>query len=1326
MSQFAIVLSEGWTETMYETMRAAAESEEFSFYFYFIQFYLIFSHFFCSLILLSLFVAVILDNLELDEDVKKIKQLKAREQSAETQKKLPLRLRVFEKFPNHPQMVSLKRVNNDFDVPKIRESFMRQFLGDEFNIVEETSFNNNNANSMQNENETENKIIKSSSIKIIRPKIGSTLNKLPSIIENPNSSVNLTSQNKTVVNLTDVNNSNMLQNRKITTSNAQAAKFRILNNIRMQRAGRFSMKKMAINNIIQKSNNQRLFNSGNNSNETGQNMTQIVGFMPDQNLNAGDVSIAQKRINRNRDKSKNVSSVNGAIAGVKANTAAAASSSNKQQQRTNPMFNQVPGASGAPSGGNIDFKIFQYKKQQAELKRNQLEDDLKENHPYFDKPLFTIGRESNFRKFCQMIVEARYNRRKLVRNDLTSASATAKDKYKKFYKFLGLVSYLDWIMIAVTIQSCIGMMFESPTRRLVEVWQLKIVEYLFVLFMSIEITLKVCAYGFFFTPNAVIKDFGGILDLFIFSVSLVFLYLSPEEVGVNSGAQILMLLRCLRPLRIFTLVPHMRKVIYELCKGFKEILLVSILIVAFIFVFANYGIQIFGGRLARCNDVKMIEKKSCTGIYKRNVFVTKLKLAKKNNVTPAIWVPRVWANPYNFNFDSIGSAMLTLFEVLSLEGWLEVRDVIIERMGTRHAVFVHVFVFIGTMIGLTLFVGVVITNYSENKGTALLTVDQRRWLDLKGRIKLSQPLHIPPRPDNSPFRAFIFDITQNKKFKRFSAFIVLLNCALLSIPWKVEDTATNVLATLAALFTLLFLFEAIMKVCALGFMGYRQSTRNIADFIITLLGLIWIIMHFSSFSKKEIRETSNSFGFVVIVLRFFTITGKHATLKMLMLTILNSIFKSFFIIIGMFLLILVYAFAGVILFGSVKSGHDLGRQANFRSSTDAIILLARIITGEEWNKIMHDCMVAPPACTKGKNYWESDCGSYAAALLYFCTFYIVITYIVLNLLVAIIMENFSLFYSNEEDALLSYSDIRHFQIVWNIVDTNRKGLIPCRRVKFLLRLLRGRLEVDLEKDRLLFKHMCYEIEHLNNGGDVTFHDVLSMLSYRSVDIRKSLKLEELLAREELEYQIEEEVAKLTIRNWLDSCLRRMREKGKITLQKSMNKQNDIAIFKEQLGARSLLTQNRMAITAQNVAIGTQGSNNPELQYTQLEYKLTPSGNLSSDLNEQLKRSPKQMTNFEKRISPIPTPDQTARDPLNRTMSATSNKFETTETNFNIKSSQNESYKSSKKKKKNLERQSIPVNNEERHKKRSLLILESKSMSNEVKTWWSNILNDIEF
>ena len=139
------------------------------------------------------------------------------------------------------------------------------------------------------------------------------------------------------------------------------------------------------------------------------------------------------------------------------------------------------------------------------------------------------------------------------------------------------------------------------------------------------------------------------------------------------------------------------------------------------------------------------------------------------------------------------------------------------------------------------------------------------------------------------------------------------------------------------------------------------------------------------------------------------------------------------------------------------------------------------------------------------------------------------------------MENFSLFYSNEEDALLSYADIRNFQNTWNMVDTQQRGMIPVKRVRFLLRLLKGRLEVDLEKDWLLFKHMVHEMERLHNGEDVTFHDVLNMLSYRSVEVRKSLQLEELMAREELEFLIVEEVAKQTIRQWLDKCLRRIKQ-----------------------------------------------------------------------------------------------------------------------------------------------------------------------------------------
>ena len=52
------------------------------------------------------------------------------------------------------------------------------------------------------------------------------------------------------------------------------------------------------------------------------------------------------------------------------------------------------------------------------------------------------------------------------------------------------------------------------------------------------------------------------------------------------------------------------------------------------------------------------------------------------------------ANPRNFDFDNIGNAMQALFEVLSLEGWVEVRDVIIERVKPVKNCQIYSFIFI--------------------------------------------------------------------------------------------------------------------------------------------------------------------------------------------------------------------------------------------------------------------------------------------------------------------------------------------------------------------------------------------------------------------------------------------------------------------------------------------------------------------------------------------------------------------------------------------------------------------------------------------------------
>lgn len=51
------------------------------------------------------------------------------------------------------------------------------------------------------------------------------------------------------------------------------------------------------------------------------------------------------------------------------------------------------------------------------------------------------------------------------------------------------------------------------------IFPFQIAEYVFVIFMSIELNLKIMADGLFFTPTAVIRDFGGVMDIFIYLVS---------------------------------------------------------------------------------------------------------------------------------------------------------------------------------------------------------------------------------------------------------------------------------------------------------------------------------------------------------------------------------------------------------------------------------------------------------------------------------------------------------------------------------------------------------------------------------------------------------------------------------------------------------------------------------------------------------------------------------------------------------------------------------------------------------------------------------------
>ena len=283
------------------------------------------------------------------------------------------------------------------------------------------------------------------------------------------------------------------------------------------------------------------------------------------------------------------------------------------------------------------------------------------------------------------------------------------------------------------------------------------------------------------------------------------------------------------------------------------------------------------------------------------------------------------------------------------------------------------------------------------------------------------------------------------------------------------------------------------------------------------------------------------YGPILGTLRFLQIFRKNNTLKFLLTTIVFSIIRSTFIVIAIACTMLAYALIGIILFGNVKYGEAVGTRANFETSGIVVITLVRVTTGEDWHKIMRDYLEVEPHCVNNdRNYWESNCGNPIAAVIYFFTFYVLIVYILLNLFIAIILENFSLFYTSEEE-LLTHTQIKQFQSAWYILDSRCKGQIKTDKCKILIYMLTNKLAATTGLSSFKQKEILKELHKVSKNGFITFHEVLNVIAYRTINLKKHLQWEEIYLRESLEASISQEVARNVISNWMVCQLTKMRQ-----------------------------------------------------------------------------------------------------------------------------------------------------------------------------------------
>jgi hypothetical protein len=136
--------------------------------------------------------------------------------------------------------------------------------------------------------------------------------------------------------------------------------------------------------------------------------------------------------------------------------------------------------------------------------------------------------------------------------------------------------------------------------------------------------------------------------------------------------------------------------------------------------YAVWGLNIFAGKMFSCNDDNALGKDDCQFEY----------MASPVDDSLTFLAPRIWDNPSpstSFSFDSFGQSFLILFEIVSLEGWIDVLKAALGITGPNeqprinasqlNAIFFVLYNLLGAVVILTLFVSCVIMLDLSHKST---------------------------------------------------------------------------------------------------------------------------------------------------------------------------------------------------------------------------------------------------------------------------------------------------------------------------------------------------------------------------------------------------------------------------------------------------------------------------------------------------------------------------------------------------------------------------------------------------------------------------------
>ncbi|XP_067248232.1 voltage-dependent L-type calcium channel subunit alpha-1C isoform X16 [Chanodichthys erythropterus] len=682
-------------------------------------------------------------------------------------------------------------------------------------------------------------------------------------------------------------------------------------------------------------------------------------------------------------------------------------------------------------------------------------------------------------------------------------------------------------------------------------------DYVFTGIFTIEIILKMTAYGAFLHKGSFCRNYFNILDLVVVSVSLI-------SSGIQSSAinvvKILRVLRVLRPLRAINRAKGLKHVVQCVFVAIRTIGNIVIVTSLLQFMFACIGVQLFKGKFFYCTDTSKQTQAECRGSY---------ILYKDGNVGKPEKALRSWENS-DFNFDDVLQGMMALFAVSTFEGWpallYRAIDSHTEDVGPIYnyrvviSIFFIIYIIIIAFFMMNIFVGFVIVTFQEQGEQEYknceLDKNQRQCVEyaLKAR-----PLrrYIP----KNPYQYKVWYVVNSTYFEYLMFTLILLNTICLAMQHHGQSQSFNkAMNILNMLFTGLFTVEMILKLIAFKPRGYFSDPWNVFDFLIVIGSIIDVIL---SEINHYFVDAWNTFDALIVVgsvvdiaitevnpadpsssppssvvrpmgiqntednarisITFFRLFRVMRLVKLLsrgegIRTLLWTFIKSFqalpYVALLIVMLFFIYAVIGMQMFGKIglRDNSQINRNNNFQTFPQAVLLLFRCATGEAWQEIMLACSPNRP-CEKGSEvgHTSEDCGSHFA-IIYFVSFYMLCAFLIINLFVAVIMDNFD--YLTRDWSILGPHHLDEFKRIWAEYDPEAKGRIKHLDVVTLLRRIQPPLGFGkLCPHRVACKRLVSMNMPLNSDGTVMFNATLFALVRTALRIKTDGNLEQ--ANEEL-------------------------------------------------------------------------------------------------------------------------------------------------------------------------------------------------------------------